>query len=114
MLFRSLERAARSSSAQRRLPRINGAERSPSGQARCRSCREPIVRGSWRVRLVFYEEGRFFPAGYVHLACRRAYFETDDVLDQVLHFSRELSDGEREEFRRAYATDATSASPLQS
>ena len=109
-----LERAARSSSAQRRLPRINGAERSPSGQARCRSCREPIVRGSWRIRLVFYEEGRFFPAGYVHLACRRAYFETDDVLDQVLHFSLELSDGERDEFRRAYATDATSAAPPQS
>jgi len=110
-----LERAARGSSAQRRIPRIDGAERSPSGQARCRSCRDPIVRASWRIRLVFYEEGRFFPAGYVHLACRKAYFETDDdVLDQVLHFSRELSDGEREEFRRAYATDATSASPLQS
>ena len=109
-----LERAARSSSAQRRIPRIDGAERSPSGQARCRSCREPIVRGSWRIRIVFYEEGRFFPAGYVHLACRKAYFETDDILDQVLHFSRELSDGEREEFRRAFATDTSIVSPSQS
>ena len=109
-----LERAARSSLAHRRLPRIDGAERAPSGQAKCRSCREPIVRGSWRIRLVFYEEGRFSPGGFVHLDCRKAYFETDDVLDQVLHFSPDLSDGEREELRRACDTDPTSLSLPQS
>jgi len=97
----SLERAARASLAQRRLPRIDGAERSPGAQAKCRSCREPIARGSWRIRLVFYEEGRFVPGGFVHLDCRKAYFETDEVLDQVLHFSRDLSADEREELRRA-------------
>jgi hypothetical protein len=97
----SLERAARASLAHRRLPRIDGAERSPSAQAKCRSCREPIARGSWRIRLVFYEEGRFVPGGFVHLDCRKAYFETDDVLDRVLHFSRDLSVDEREELRRA-------------
>ncbi len=99
-----LERAARSSLAQRRLPRIDGAERAPSGQAKCRSCREPIERGSWRIRLVFYEEGRFAPGGFVHLACRKAYFETDDILAPVLHFSRDLSADEREELRRACET----------
>ena len=67
----------------------------------CRSCRQPIARGSWRIRLVFYEEGRFSPGGFVHLDCRKAYFETDDVLDQVLHFSPALSDSEREALRRA-------------
>lgn len=96
-----LERAARGSLAQRRLPRIDGAEWAPTGQARCRSCREPIARGSWRIRLVYYEEGRFSPGGFVHLECRKAYFETDDILDQVLHFSSALSEGEREELRLA-------------
>src|SRR5216117_3347280 len=44
----ALERAARGSSAHRRLPRIDGAERAPSGQAKCRSCKQPIERGAWR------------------------------------------------------------------
>src|SRR6267154_1513751 len=87
----SLARAALRSVTHRRLPRIDGAERSPSGQARCRNCREPIVRESWRIRIVFYEEGRFSPGGYVHLTCRKVYFETDEVLEQVLHFSPALN-----------------------
>lgn len=96
----ALERAARHSAQHRRLPRIDGAERAPSGQAKCRHCREPIERGSWRIKLVFYEEGQFAPGGFVHLGCRAAYFETGDVLDQVLHFSPKLSDEEREELKR--------------
>ena len=98
-----LEHAARSSLAHRRLARIDGAERAPTGQARCRHCHEPIARGSWRIRLVFYEEGRFSPGGFIHLDCRKAYFETDDILDAVLHFSAALSESEREELRRACA-----------
>lgn len=97
----ALERAAHGSSAHRRLPRIDGAERAPTGQAKCRSCREPIMRGAWRIRLVFYEDGRFSPSGFVHLDCRKAYFETDDVLDPVLHFSPDLAAEEREELTRA-------------
>lgn len=96
----ALERAAGTSSSFRRLPRIDGAERAPSGQAKCRSCREPIARGTWRIRLVFYEEGRFSPGGCVHLDCRKAYFETNDILEQLLHFSPALTDGEREELKR--------------
>lgn len=98
-----LERAARGSLAHRRLPRIDGADRAPTGQARCRSCREAIVRGSWRIRLVFYQDGRFTPGGFVHLDCRTAYFETDDILDQVLHFSQTLDEREREALRQACA-----------
>ena len=90
----ALERAARSSLAHPRLARIDGAERSPSSQAACRSCREPIERGTWRIRLVFYEEGRFSPAGYVHIDCRKDYFETEEVLFHLLHFSSALSDAE--------------------
>lgn len=99
----TLERAARSTSGQRRLPRISGAERAPTGQAKCRSCHEPIARGLWRIRLVFYEEGRFNPSGFVHLACRIAYFEGADVLAPLLHFSPDLSDEERADLVRACA-----------
>ncbi len=109
-----LERAARGSQAHRRLPRIDGAERAPSGQAKCRSCRERIERGSWRIRLVFYEEGRFSPGGYVHLACRQAYFETSELRDQVLHFSPALGSEEREELTRALeASSAGGGSPTE-
>ena len=97
----TLEGTARASLAHRRLPRIDGAERSPGAQAKCRSCRETIPRGSWRIRLVYWEEGRFAPGGFVHLECRTAYFETDDVLDRVLRFSRDLGADAREELMRA-------------
>ncbi|HKY32501.1 MAG TPA: PARP-type zinc finger-containing protein [Candidatus Polarisedimenticolia bacterium] len=93
----ALERAARGSSAHRRLPRISGAERAPTGQAKCRACRELISRGAWRIRIVFYEEGRFLPAGFVHLSCRASYFESADILDPLLHFSPGLSDEDRRE-----------------
>ena len=99
-----LERAARGASTHRRLPRIAGADRAPTGQAKCRSCHEPIPRGSWRIRLVFYEEGRFTPGGFLHLACRCDYFEGsgDDVIERpLLHFSPDLSDEDRAELRRA-------------
>lgn len=99
----SLEHAARGSLAHRRLARIDGAERAPTGQAKCRSCHEPIARGNWRIRIVFYDEGRFSPGGYVHLECRKAYFETDGILEHALHFSPDLSGGEREELQRACA-----------
>ena len=97
----ALEAAAHSSSRHRRLPRIDGAERSPSGQAKCRSCRQPIAKGVWRVRLKFLEEGRPSPGGFVHLDCREAYFETRDIADAVLHFSPDLDDETRQELIRA-------------
>lgn len=97
----NLERAALASVAHPRVSRVDGAERSPSAQAKCRHCHEPIERGSWRIRIVYYEEGRFSPGGYIHLGCRKAYFETDEVGDPILQFSAALSDTEREELRRA-------------
>jgi hypothetical protein len=106
----ALERAARGNSAQRRLQRISGAERAPTGQAKCRQCHEPVARGDWRIRLVFYEEGRFNPSGFVHLACRAPYFETADVLAPVLHFSPDLSQDDRAALVQALG-DAADASP---
>jgi hypothetical protein len=101
----ALERAARGSSAFRRLPRIDGAERAPSAQAKCRHCREKIERGTWRIRLVFFEDGRFMPGGFVHIQCRRAHFEEHEVLDAVLHFSPDLADEDRADLMRAWHAD---------
>ena len=98
-----LEGLARTSQAAARLPRIDGAERAPTGQAKCRQCREPIEKGGWRIRLVFHEEGTFSPGGFIHLACREAYFETADMLEQLLHFSPALSVEERAELQAALA-----------
>jgi hypothetical protein len=97
-----LERAALGSTANKRLQRIDGAQRSPSGKAGCRSCHQSIAQGSWRIRLVFYEEGRFAPGGYLHLACRGSYFETEEILNQLLQFSPDLSDSDREGLVRAF------------
>jgi hypothetical protein len=105
----SLKAAALRSVTHPRIPRIDGAEKSRSGQAKCRNCHEPILRESWRIRIVFYDEGRFAPGGYVHLGCRTAYFETNEVLEPVLHFSPALSEAERAELIRAFDTDVQSA-----
>jgi len=100
----ALEARARASLARERLSRIDGAERSPSSQARCRECHQPIEKGGWRIRLVFYQEGAFSPGGYIHVACREAYFGTRDLADHVLHFSRALDDSERAALQSALTT----------
>lgn len=97
----ALERVARAGVENERLPRIDGAERSPSGQARCRHCHEPIERGSWRIRLVFHQEGSFSPGGFVHLACRAAYFQAGDIIAPLLRFSGTLDDDNRQALRNA-------------
>src|SRR5687768_1894387 len=106
-----VERIARASVAHRRLPRIDGAERAPSGQAKCRHCREPIAKGMWRIRLVFYEEGRFSPGGFVHLACRGAYFETDEVWEPLAHFSAGLGEDERKELEHEVRSGPPAGAP---
>ena len=100
-----LERIARRSLLHRRLPRIDGSEPSPTRQAKCRHCRNPIERGTWRIRLVFYEEGMFSPGGFVHLGCRGEYFETPDVEEHVLHFSVDLSADQLEELKVAFSAN---------
>ncbi len=94
---------ARRSLELRRLPRIDGGQRDPSGRAKCRSCRETIQKGEWRIRLAFFEQGRFEPGGFIHVACAPTYFETDDVAPRVLHFSADLAAEERADLERALA-----------
>jgi hypothetical protein len=100
-----LEADARAGVEHPRLQRIDGAERAPTGRAACRSCKEPIAKDSWRIVLVFYEEGRFSPAGFVHLRCAPAYFETGPtdgpgtagIVSRVRHFARGLGEEDLKE-----------------
>ena len=105
-----LERAARGALEHRRSRRVDGAERAKSGQAKCRHCRTAVERGAWRIRLAYYEEGRFSPGGFIHLTCHPAYFEGHDVLDSLLHFTPDLDEAEREDLKRAYRAASPTAS----
>ncbi|HSR67576.1 MAG TPA: hypothetical protein VLU25_06510 [Acidobacteriota bacterium] len=98
-----LREVAQESVEHRRLPRADGVERSPTGRARCRSCSEMIAKDSWRIRLAFYEEGRFNPGGFVHLGCCQEYFGTTHILDRLLHFSDPLDPDEIAEIRSGLA-----------
>ncbi len=99
-----LEAIAQSGLAHRRLPRVDGAERAPSGKAKCRCCQQLIERGAWRIRLVLFEDGRFNPGGFIHLACRKEYFDGHDVWDRVVQFSPGLEPADRAELEVAYRT----------
>ncbi len=85
--------------AHRRLPRVNTAERAPSGRATCRACRSPIEKGAWRISLVYDEDGRFVPSGTIHVACAAAYLETTEVIDRLTHFTPALTGGDLDEIR---------------
>jgi Poly(ADP-ribose) polymerase and DNA-Ligase Zn-finger region len=104
-----LAAAARFGIEHRRVPRLHGAERATSGRAHCRSCRELIAKGEWRLPLVFFEDYRFNPGGYIHVRCARAYFETVDLLDRIRHFSPELRETELAEVASAIAAGQAAA-----
>jgi hypothetical protein len=44
---------------------------------------------------VFFQDGRFDPGGFLHLRCRQAYFEGQELVEQLLYFSPDLDDAER-------------------
>ncbi len=98
-----LEREAHLGIAHRRLPRVSTAGRASSGRATCRACKQPIAKDTWRVALVFYEDGRFVPSGFIHAGCVAPYIETTDILDRVRHFSPALTDGDIAAFGAAMA-----------
>ena len=94
---------ARSGLEHRRLPRADGAGRSPTGRARCRQCREFIEKDTWRIGLVYYDEGRLNPSGYIHLSCAEEYLGTTDIVARLRHFAPTLSDDDVAEIRAALA-----------
>lgn len=96
-----LEREAQLGVAHHRLPRVNTAERAASGRAACRACKEPIAKDTWRISLLFYEDGRFSPSGFIHVACARGYLETTEILPRITHFTPELTEADLKEIEGA-------------
>lgn len=87
-----------------RLQRLLRAERSPSSAAHCRQCREIIPKGSWRLVLQMFEEGRMQPVGFIHVQCAQAYFETADILDRVARLTEGLGPNELAEIQQLSRT----------
>ena len=77
-----------------RLARVNAAERAATGRATCRSCKELIPKDAWRISLLYYEDGRFAPSGFVHASCAPSYFETPAFVRRLRHFTPALSDAD--------------------
>lgn len=92
----ALEHEARLGVAHRRLPRVSTASLAPTGRATCRACKALIEKDTWRIALVFYEDGRFAPSGYIHAGCAATYLETTEVLPRLRHFSPDLTDTDLE------------------
>jgi hypothetical protein len=90
--------------AHRRMPRVDKVDRAPTGRARCRCCHKSIPRDSWRIGLVFFEEYRFQPSGFIHAACVQEYFGTTELLDRMLHFNPTLTPGELEDIEAALSS----------
>ena len=91
--------------AHHRLQRLGVAELASSGRARCRTCRELIADKTWRLPLIFFEEGAYNSSGFIHAACARAYCETDDVWATVARFASGLTAEELAELEQATLTD---------
>ena len=105
----ALSADAQAGIANERLTRVNGAERDPSGRAQCRHCRTSIPKGAWRVALTFYEDGRFSPAGFLHVPCARPYFETADIVPRLRRFAPKLTDADVAEIEAELAKPAPPA-----
>jgi hypothetical protein len=105
----ALQPAARFGLGHRRVPRIHGAERASTSRARCRQCRELIDKGEWRIPLVFFEEYRFEPSGFIHAGCAQAYFDTIDIVDRIRHFSPALDETDLADLARALRAVRTPA-----
>lgn len=102
-----LQTDAQASLDHHRLPRLAGAERDPSGRARCRNCREVIEKGSWRIVLQMWEDSRFTASGFVHLRCAVEYFGYANLEPRITKLSPSLTPTDRSEITRALTvTDA--------
>lgn len=97
----ALEHEAALGVAHHRVPRVSTASLAPTGRATCRGCKEPIAKDTWRIALVYYEDGRFVPSGYVHASCASSYLESTELLPRIRHFSPELTDADLEALRSA-------------
>lgn len=93
----ALQALAEHSHTHRRLQRLDRLERAKSGRATCRHCRERIEQDVLRLKLVWFEAGRFEPSGFVHVGCVPAFCEDDDLdglLTQLRHFNPDLPEAD--------------------
>jgi hypothetical protein len=92
-----LEREAQLAVAHRRLSRATSAGRAPTGRATCRSCKQLIDKDTWRIALLYFEDGRLSPSGFIHVKCARDYLETTEIFGRLKHFSPALTEAELED-----------------
>lgn len=85
-----LERTAQLGVEHPRVARLGHAERAASGRAHCRSCRETIDKGHFRIALQAFEDGRMGSIGSIHIECAQAYFGTANILDRIQRLTPEL------------------------
>lgn len=86
-----------------RVARVHTAGRATSGRAACRHCRAPIARDSWRLALLFWQDGRFAPSGFIHVPCAAEYLGTTAIVDRLRHFTPALTDADVAEIATALA-----------
>ena len=96
----TLAREAALGVAHHRVPRVSTAERATSGRATCRACKTTIEKDGWRIALVFYQDGRFVPSGFIHVGCAPAYLETTEIMPRLRHFSPVLQPSDFDEIQR--------------
>lgn len=71
----------------------------PSGRARCRGCKELIEKDSVRVELSIFQDGRFDPMGYLHVACLSSYTEAKVPWFRLEHLCEALSEEHKQQVR---------------
>ncbi len=107
----ALVEAARQGVTHQRLPRVHQAGRASSGRASCRQCRTAIVKDGWRISLLFWEDGRYSPAGFLHPGCVAAYVGTSDVIERLRFFTPDLTDADATVIGEALAAGVTTSAP---
>jgi hypothetical protein len=58
------------------------------------------VKDTWRITLVYYEDGRFVAAGFIHVGCAQPYLETTDILPRLRHFTPTLTEADVTEIQQ--------------
>lgn len=94
-----------------RVARLGHAERAASGRAHCRSCRETIDKGHFRIALQSFEDGRMGSIGSIHIECAEAYFGTADILDRIERLTPELDAEAISEIRAGLANQRPAPPP---
>jgi hypothetical protein len=96
--------AAELAIAHPKLAEIAHAERSPTGRARCRQCREVIEKDLLRIALERSDDGMVSSSGFIHANCAGAFFgTTEGVLARLKRTSAELSDAQFQEIEKLLA-----------